>query len=260
MNRVIAPDGTAIAWTSAGVPTEHTLVLVHSLGGDSKMWRDQVEGLGDDHRLVIVDVRGHGRSDAPPGPYSLETLGGDIVAAVDAAEVGEFSICGLSLGGLIAMWVTIHHAHRVRSLIASNTAAKVGTAAGWGERIRMVGAEGMAGIADRVVGNWFSPGFAGRDPDRWAQALAAFLATDQGGYIGCCAALATADLRGDVGSIAVPTLIIGGELDPSTPPVDAEWLHDRIAGSQLKILPGAAHLTNLEQPQSFTASVREFLR
>lgn len=259
MNRTETGDGAALAWSSAGDSQSPGLLFVHSLGCDSRMWQAQAEGLADAFHVIAVDVRGHGRSDAPPGPYTLDTLGADVVAVADAAELGEFSICGISIGGLIALWVAIHYPARVRSLVASNTAAKVGTADGWAGRIRAVTEEGMAEIAPRVVGNWFASGFAERHPERWEQARATFVATDPAGYIGCCEALATADLRAEVGSIAAPTLILGGELDPSTPPAEAEWLHSHIPASQIQLFPGAAHLPNLEHPDRYTRTLKEFL-
>lgn len=250
---------TSIAWSSVGDRARPTLVFAHSLGCDSSMWRHQIDGLGDEFHLLTVDMRGHGESDAPPGPYSLEALGADLMEVVDGAAVENFSICGISIGGLIALWAGIRHPGRVQSLIAANTAAKVGTAEGWEDRIRAVNEEGMAGIAEGVVGRWFTLGFASRHPDRWAEAIATFVATDPEGYIGCCQALAGADLGPDVASIVAPTLLIGGDADPSTPPSEAQWLHDQIPSSQLEIFPDAAHLTNLEHPDLFTQKIKAFL-
>lgn len=259
MNRAHAADGVTLAWSAAGNPDHPAVIMTHSLGCDSTMWQAQVEGLADSFRVITLDMRGHGQSEAPPGPYSLDMLGADVVAVADAAGVAEFSICGNSIGGIIALWVAINHPRRIRSLIASSTAAKVGTAQRWAERSRAVTEEGMARIAPRVVAAWFAPEFASRHPHRWERALATFVATDPQGYIGCCEALADGDLRSQVGSISAPTLILAGEVDPATPPAQAEWLHSQIPSSRLKIFPAAAHLPNLEDPVAYTEEIKAFL-
>lgn len=259
MNTVPAPDGTRIAWTSSGPPGAPTIVFVHSLGTNSELWRDQAEALADRYRLILVDLRGHGSSQAPPGPYSLPMLGMDLLAVVDAAEIDRFHLCGLSLGGQVALWMAIRHGDRLESVIACNTAAKVGSAERWAERIGAVRDEGMAAIAGEVLERWFSKGFAQRHPDRWAELVTIFGSTDPEGYVGCCAALSEADLRSEVDAIRAPTLVIGGEVDLSTPPAEAEWLHQHITGSRLEVFEGTGHLTNLENPDAFTQLVTGFI-
>lgn len=259
MSRAVAADGAEIAWTSVGEPENPTAVFLHSLGCDSTMWQGQVDALSESHRVVSVDLRGHGCSDAPPGRYSLDTLGTDVIAVVDAIGADRVTVCGISIGGLVALWMAIRHPDRVTSLVAANTAARIGSIQGWNDRIRLVGEEGMEAIAERIVGNWFMPGFAERRPDIWDRALATFRETSAVGYTGCCAALEDADLRGEVGSITAPALVIGGDGDGATPPAQAEWLRDHIPGSDLVVIPDAAHLSNLEQPGVFTRTVRQFV-
>ena len=144
------------------------------------------------------------------------------------------------------------------SLTLSNAAAKIGAAELWAERIEIARTEGMGALVDGVIARWFSPDFAERSPQRYAQARATLLATDPAGYAGVCAALRDADLRDVVGTIALPTLIIGGAIDLATPIEQARWLHDQIAESRLVELD-AAHLSNLDRDSEFTAALEQFL-
>lgn len=236
------------------------VVFLHSLGSDVSMWGPQAADLARDHRVVRIDTRGHGESPAPDGPYSLGQLGHDVIAVADDLGLDTFHLVGCSLGGLTALWVAVTHGDRLRSLTAANTAAKVATADFWQARIDAVRAHGLAGIRDDVVARFFATGFAQAHPDWFAEALEVFEQADPDGYVGCCAALAHADLRDDVGAITVPTLVIGGEQDVATPPADAEWLHDHVPDSRLVVLPDAAHLSNLDQPEAFTRALRTHLQ
>lgn len=242
-----------------GPPDAPPVVFLHSLGSDVSMWRPQAADLARDHLVVRVDTRGHGRSPAPDGPYSLAQLGRDVVAVADDLGLDTFHLVGCSLGGLTALWVAIHHGGRLRSLTAANTAAKVADADFWQARIDAVRARGLAGIRDDVVARFFATGFAQAHPDWFDEALAVFEHADADGYAGCCAALAHADLRDEVGAITAPTLVVGGEQDVATPPSDAEWLHDHVRDSRLVVLPDAAHLSNLDQPEAFTRALRSHL-
>ncbi len=252
-------DGVRIAWEGRGPADAPVVVLSHSLGATSWMWAPQADSLAVDHRVVLVDTRGHGGSDAPPGQYTVELLAGDVLAVVDALGVDRFHLCGLSMGGHIGLWLASHRPERLRSLIACNTAAKLSTAHAWHDRIAAVAAGGMDSVRDTVIGNWFAPGFPAAHPERHDEAHRVFAALSPQGYAGCCAALAASDLTGAVAGITVPTIIIGGAHDVATPPAQAEWLHDMIPGSELTIFDDAAHLSNLDVPDAFTARLRSFL-
>lgn len=244
------------AWADDGHPGAPVVVLLHSLGSDRTMWQPQVDALRPDFRVVRIEARGHGQAPSPPGPYTVTDLGTDVLDVADVLGLETFHLCGVSLGGLTALWVAVHHGDRLRSLTAANTAARVGTRAGWDERIDAVRTHGLAGIRDSVLARFFTAGFPQAHPDAYAEARAAFVRADDAGYAACCAALASADLTGDVGAIAVPTLVIGGTDDVATPPEQARQLHQAIAGSDLVVLEGAAHLSNLERPDAFTAALR----
>lgn len=257
MTKMKATDGTTLGWVDRGVG--EPVFLLHSLGTDRALWRHQADALANEYRVVAPDLRGHGETEAPAGRYSLDMLGMDLIAVADAAGVDSFHLVGISLGGQIALWAAINHPGRLRSVVLSNTAAQIGTSEGWQERISVVLDGGMAGISEAVVGRWFADGFAQRHPGRFARAVQVFESTDPEGYVGCCHALADADLRGAVEKVTVPTLLIGGERDVSTPLSDVLWLHERIAGSRLEILPGVAHLPNLENPEKYSALLTDWL-
>lgn len=235
------------------------LVLVHSLGTDGSLWDEQARALGERYRIVRVDLRGHGRSPAPPGPYALSQLALDVLAAADAAGVHRFHCAGISLGGAIALWLAVHRPERIDRLVLANTAARIGTEPLWNERIRAVRELGMDGLCDAVLARWLSPERAARAPELAARIARIFRATDPEGYAACCAALAAADLRAGAATVRSPTLILAGSLDVSTPVADARALHAAIPGSELEVLEGAAHLSNLDRPAAFTARVAAFL-
>jgi 3-oxoadipate enol-lactonase len=206
-----------------------------------------------------MDLRGHGRSDAPAGPYTMERLALDVLAVADAAGAERFDLCGLSIGGQVGQWLAIEHAHRLRALVLADTAARIGTAEGWAERMATVEAGGMAAIAPIVLERCFTAGIKERAPEHLAYAREQVLAMSPVGYVGCCAALAAADLREPVGAITTPTLVIVGSEDVTTPPAEARQLHEAIAGSELAIIEGAAHVSNLDAEAEFTRRLSGFL-
>lgn len=248
-----------VAWVADGPDDAPPVVLLHSLGSDRTMWEPQVDALAGTHRLVRVEARGHGASSSPPGPYTLDDLGADVLGVADTLGLRTFHLVGLSLGGLVALWVAVHHGARLRSLTVANSAARVGSADGWQERSRHVAEHGLAGIRDAVLERFFAPGFAERDPASFAGAQAAFTAADDDGYRNCCAALGAADLRAEVSGIDVPTLVIAGSEDVATPPEQAHALHEAVPGAELVVIDGAGHLSNLERPEAFTTALRRHL-
>jgi 3-oxoadipate enol-lactonase len=234
--------------------------MVHALGADRGIWAPQVPDLSSERPVILVDLPGHGESAAGPGPYTVADLGLDLLDVATAAGAEDIDLCGLSLGGLAALWVAANFPERVHGLVVSNSAARIGSEELWAARIEAVETGGMESIREMAVARFFTPGFAAMNPETVEQAGRTLLATDPAGYIACCAALRDADLRGSVGAIRCPTLVIGGEEDISTPPAESAWLHEHIPGSRLRILPGAAHFSSLEHPETWTAEVDGFLR
>ncbi len=250
--------GTRIAYETGGRPWRPALIFTHSLGSDHRMWESQVQTLKNQYFIVAIDNIGHGESDVPAGDYSVSDFADAVLAVAAAAELERFHYCGLSVGGLTGQWLGVHHADRLLSLTLSNTAAKIGTAELWDERIGIARTQGMGALVDGVIARWFSPDFAQHHPEQFARARATLLATDPNGYAGVSAALRDADLRDAVGSIAVPTLVIGGLSDLATPIEQARWLHEQIKGSRLVELE-AAHLSNLDREPEFTEALDRFL-
>ena len=248
-----------LTWYTVGEESARPLVLVHALGADSEMWDPQLPELSAMRRVVMVDLPGHGNSIAGPGPYTIRDLGEDVLDVATTAGAGEFDLCGMSLGGLISLWIAGHSPERVMSLVASNTAARIGTEEIWQARIDAVAGGGMEAVSEQALARFFTSGFASEHPDVFEPTSRALLATDPGGYAACCAALRDADLRELVEAIRCPTLVIGGTEDISTPLAESVWLHEHVDGSTLHILDGAPHFSNLEQPEAWTETAKRFL-
>lgn len=256
---IAAGDGTRLAYRLDGPAGAPPLLLLNSLGTDLRLWDAQIPRLAERLRVVRSDARGHGRSDAPSGPYTVERLAGDVVALLDRLGIERTHLCGLSLGGLVALRLAAGHPERVDRAVFANTAARIGTAEAWQARIDAVRAGGMAAIREPVLARFLSSPFRHRRPDiaRWLGEM--LEATPADGYTAACAALRDADLGPLVGTIRAPSLVIAGELDEATPPAQAEALQAAIPGSKLVLFAGTGHLSNLERPDAFGRTILAFL-
>ena len=242
-----------------GPPDAPALVFSHSLGADLATWAPQAAALSRRFRVIRCDLRGHGASPVPPGPYALADLGADLVALLDRLGIARAHLCGLSLGGMVSLWVAAHHAARVERLIVCCTAALLGPPSMWADRAATVRARGTGAIADAVIDRWFTPAFRARAPGDFEALRATIAGTPPEGYAGCCAALETMDLRDDLGAIVAPTLAIAGADDPVTPPARLAEIVAGVPNGRLAVVEGAAHLANLEQPERVTALIGEHL-
>ena len=234
------------------------VVLSNSLGTDFHLWDAIIARLATHFRVVRYDTRGHGGSTGKPEDYTIDELGRDVVELLNFLNIDRAHVCGISLGGMTAMWLAINARDRVNRIMPCNTAARLGTVDGWNSRIETVKAGGMASIADATMERWFSPAFRARNKAQVAITRQIFLQTHAPGYVSCCAALRDADLRGQVGSITAPTLVISGACDPVTPPSDGLWLKENIPDAHYLELK-AAHLSNVEQPDAFLSAMLSFL-
>ncbi|RJG14971.1 3-oxoadipate enol-lactonase [Massilia cavernae] len=251
-------DGASIHFRLDGPATAPVLLLSNSLGTTLDMWEPQVAAFAAHFRVLRYDTRGHGGSTAGAGPYSVAQLGGDVVQLLDHLGIERAHLCGLSMGGITAMWLALNHPGRVGRLVLSNTAAWIGPASNWTERAERVQQEGMAPIAAAVVSRWLTPGYAAEQPEQ-VEALQAMLrATPRAGYVANCIAVRDNDLRGEVAGIRARTLVIAGSGDIPTPPADGRFLANTIPDCRYVELD-AAHLSNQEQPDKFNAAVLEFL-
>ncbi len=237
------------------------VVLGSSLGTDRRMWQPQLDALADRFRVVRYDHRGHGGSEVPEGPYGLADLAQDVVALLDTMGVDRFSAGGLSLGGMVAMWLAAHVPDRVERLALFCTSAYLPPAEGWLDRARAVRAGGTRAVADAVVARWFTPGFAAASPDVVAAQRAMLVATPAEGYASCCEAIAAMDLRDALVKVTAPTLVVAGRDDPATPPEHARTIAACLGDCvpcRVEVVDGA-HLATVESPDACTALLLEHL-
>jgi 3-oxoadipate enol-lactonase len=235
------------------------LLLSNSLGSTLDMWEPQVAPLAERFRLIRYDLRGHGGSPVPDGPYALGDLGADAVALLDWLGIERAHVVGLSLGGMISMWLGIHAPERVDRLALCCTSARLGPPEGWAERAALVRRKGTQVLAASVVERWLTPAHRDAHPDLVSRLRAMVAATPAEGYAGCCAAIEHMDLRGELSRVTAPTLVIAGEEDPASPPEHGELIASLVPGARLEVVEGAAHLANLERPEALTALLLGFL-
>lgn len=253
-------NNTRLFYRLEGKPGRPVLVLAHSIGCDHGMWAQQAEALLPHFQVLRYDSRGHGASDVPPGEYTVEQLGRDALGLIDALEISKVAFCGLSLGGAVGQWLALHAPERLTGLALANTSPQFVPRSNWETRMSAVRQGGMAAIVHVVMGRFFSAETLARG-DGHAQAVrSVFLGTNPAGYLGCCTALRDFDSVQQLRKIRVPTLVIAGDRDVSTPWAGhSEILAREIPGVRVLRLD-ATHLSNLEKPRSFTMALLEFLQ
>jgi 3-oxoadipate enol-lactonase len=238
----------------------HPLLLAGSLGATLRMWDPQVPVLAHDHRVVRVDLRGHGGSPAPPGPYSIDDLGQDVLALMDQLGLESISYAWVSIGGMVGQWLAINAPHRVRALILIATSAYLPPAEGWHERAATVRRAGTpAAVADAVVARWFTPAYAERRPEVVAHYREMIGSIAPEGYAGCCEAIAAMDQRDGLPQITAATLVVVGAQDPATPPEHGKAIADAVPQARLDLLDPGAHLLSVERAAEVTRLISEHL-
>lgn len=252
-------NGTRLHYSLSGARSSRVIVLAHSLGATCQMWQKIVPALASQFRVLQYDCRGHGSSSVSPAPYTLDELGNDLVALLDHLGIEHAHFCGLSLGGMVGMWLGIHEARRVDGLVLANTAARIGTREGWDERIATVRRSGLAQLANATLERWFTAPFRQGSLQEMDTIRTMIASTPPEGYVGCCAALRDGDLRPQVGTIRARTLVIAGSHDPATTPEDGRRLHEAVPNSSYVELE-TAHLSAWERPEEFQRAVLDFLR
>jgi 3-oxoadipate enol-lactonase/4-carboxymuconolactone decarboxylase len=252
-------NGTRIFYRLEGQPGKPVLVFSHSIGTDHGMWALQAADLLPHFQVLRYDTRGHGASDAPSGEYSVELLGRDLVALVDLLSIEKFAFCGLSLGGAIGQWLGNHASDRLARLVLANTSPQFTPRSNWESRTKTVSESGMSSVTEIAMQRFFSADVLAHNEPYVGSIKSVFLGTNPVGYLGCCTALRDFDSRPWLNQIHLPTLIIAGNRDVSTPwDGHGEILARQIPGAQSLRLP-AAHLSNLERPRSFSAALLGFL-
>lgn len=249
-------NGARLNYRFDGPAEAPALVLSNSLGTNLSMWDPQIRALAAQFRVLRYDTRGHGQSSVTAGPYSITQLGRDVVGLLDGLRIERAHFCGLSMGGVIGMWLGVYAADRINRLVLCNTAAKIGTAESWNARIEMVRTKGMGPVAETQAQRWFTPAFIAKAPDVIAtrQMIAS---TSPEGYAANCGAIRDMDQRETISRIRARTLVIGGLHDPVISAADIRYLVDTIPGAKLVELD-ASHLSNVEAPVEFTKALLNF--
>jgi 3-oxoadipate enol-lactonase len=238
------------------------LVLSHSLACDLTMWDEQVGALSRNFRVLRYDTRGHGRSDASPAPYTLELLADDLKALLDGLQIRRTHFAGLSMGGMIGQTFALRHPEVLQTLILCDTTSAYppSVVPVWAERTRTARKQGMTALVDSTLARWFTAPFRNSRPDVMQRFAALIAGTPVEGYVGCSDALVRIDVTARLATLRLPALVIVGEHDPGTPPAMAQAIHQHLPGSELALIRGAAHISNVEQPEEFNRLVLDFLQ
>jgi 3-oxoadipate enol-lactonase len=254
----IQSNGCPIHVEVEGPANKPVLMLSNSLGTTLHMWDPQVAALTEHFRLVRYDRRGHGKSGVPAGPYTMEMLGHDVLAILGTLGIEKVNWCGLSMGGMVGMWLGANAPERIERLILSNTSAYMADKEIWNGRIRQVREKGLESIVPGTMERWFTKDFRDAEPKKVQWLTEMFLTTKPEGYIACGEAVRDMDHREIIRSIKARTMIIAGRHDPATTVEAAEFIRSRIPGASMTVID-AAHIANVEQPHDYADRVLGFL-
>ncbi len=255
---LIEVEGARLRFRLEGRADAPAVVFANSLCTSLEMWDRQVPALLPDYRVLRFDMRGHGGSETAPPPYSIEALAGDVIGLMDRLGIERAIFVGLSLGGMIGQWLGARAAARFDGLVLCDTAMEMNRSL-WDDRIAAVAAGGVGPTVEPSLERWFTPAFATREPAVLDAVRAMMRRTSGEGYQGCAAAIRDMELRALTPTILLPSLVIVGADDPSTPISAAEAIRDAIAGSSLAVIPDGRHLPNIEQPDRFNTLLKGFL-
>jgi 3-oxoadipate enol-lactonase len=235
------------------------LVLSNSLGATLQMWDPQMKALSEHFRVVRYDTRGHGRSETPPGPYTIDDVGQDVTDLLDDLGLERAHFAGLSLGGMTGMWLGMHAPARLEKLVVLCTSPRMGPPELWADRARLVREQGTEAILDSTFERWFTAGYRAEHPLTDLRRM--FAGVDDEGYANCCAIIERMDLTDGLANISAPTLIIAGAQDPSTPPPEhAAVIAGAVPNARLEVLDPGAHLVNVERAGAVNRLMLEHLR
>ena len=238
------------------------LVPGHSLACSLRMWDPQIAALKDRYRILAYDTRGHGASEATKGAYTLDLLADDLFFLLKELKIEKTHYCGLSMGAMIGQSFALKYPGMLRSLTLADTTSRYPAEAWplWQERIKLAETKGMEPLAQPTLERWFTEPFRENSPAVVDRIRKLILATPVAGYVGCCHAIPKINLTARLKQIECPILVIVGEQDPATPVAMAQEICDNAPGAKLAVLPSAAHLANLEQPEGFSRALGDFLR
>lgn len=259
MSSRIRANGIEMNYRFDGPASAPVLMLSNSLLTDYSMWDLQVAAFAHNYRMLRYDSRGHGGTQATPGPYTMELLVADVIALLDALGIGRCHFLGLSKGGMIAQRLAAQHGDRLHSVSLCDTACHLPPESMWDDRIALAQSKGTSAFIKPMTERWLTPGFRAANPQVLDKMGTMIARTSVDGLVGCAHAIKKMDHTALLASIKVPTLIVVGEQDPGTPVAAARVLHNAITGSKMVIVEDAAHLPNIEKPAAFNATVLEFV-
>lgn len=237
------------------------VVCAHALGCDQSIWDNALQALGPTQARLTYDLRGHGASgrDCGPDGLTIQTLGADLIALLEALGLQQVILCGVSIGGMVAQHVAAVRPDLLRGLVLCNTAPRIGTVERWEARIAAVRAQGLAALADDILAQWFPPAFKNAAPEAWAGHKAMLQRNDPDAYVQACAALRDADLTAATAGIIVPTTCVSGSADGSVTTAQVADLAGRIAGARHVTLEGVGHLPCLDAPADVAQVIRDMI-
>ena len=252
-----ASDGCSIFYRFDGDESAPVVLLSNSLGTTHAMWEPQMAALTARYRVLRYDNRGHGQSAVPPAPYAVDRIGTDAKELIAGLNLSRVLFCGLSLGGIVGMWLGANAPEMLRRAVLANTGARIGPRAMWDERLAIIAQDGLDKVSKAVVQRWLTAPYIAEHPEAASMLAAMIAATPQEGYVGAACAVRDVDLRADLPRITVPVLVIAGSHDMSTPVALGEQIVAGMPGARLAILE-AAHLSNIEQADQFNTLIRNF--
>ena len=258
----IRANGIQMNYEISGKKGAPVVILSHSLSSSLLMWNPQMDALNPYFQVLRYDTRGHGKSDAPSGAYTLELLAEDVIKLLDGLGMDRVHLVGLSMGGIIGQCLALNHSHRLKSLVLCDTTPVFPAESQpiWQERMDKARTKGMEALLEETMERWFTPTFLKRNPPMVKLIREQILATPVAGYIGCAEAIRRLNYLDRLSEIKMPTLIMVGEDDPGTPVSASEAMHKRISNSKLVVLPSARHLSNVEQTDAFNSALLTFLK
>jgi 3-oxoadipate enol-lactonase len=236
------------------------VTLSNSLATNLHMWDDQMPALAE-YRVLRYDKRGHGGTEAPAGPYTLEMLADDVIALWNALGIEKSHFIGLSIGGMTGQALALKKPPALQSLVLCDTSSYMPPDSGpqWDERIGTAEREGMAALVDATMARWFSENFIANQPEKAEKVRDMIRTTSVAGYVGCCRAIMRLDYTDRLPEIEVPTMVIVGEHDPGTPVAANAVIHEKVPNSEFLVIRDALHLSNMERPDDFNAAVTDFI-
>ncbi|RMF36567.1 MAG: 3-oxoadipate enol-lactonase [Alphaproteobacteria bacterium] len=258
--KIAAVNGIRCHYDESGDPAGRPLVLIHPLGTDFRIWDRLLPLLPQDMRIIRYDLRGHGLSECPAAPYTMEMLGEDAAALLDHLGVRGAVVLGISIGGIVAQQLAATRPDLVAALVLCCTAARIGTAEFWDARIEAIHRGGIAALEEQILSRWFTEAFRSSHRDELAGWRHMLCRTPEDGYLGCSYALKSVDLTGQTAGLRLPALAIAGELDAATPPETVRELAESIPGCEFAVIEGAGHIPPVETPEALAEILTPFLQ